>query len=162
MRQQIDASTAKAEDYFRFMIALNQQLAIHHSEGFARMFNALLELDHGAFLVHCSSGKDRTGFACMLILHALGVPRDSILADYLRTNQMLSFERYFLPHLERINHAIPSDRAALLPLGTVCPEYMAAAYQAIEAEFGCVEVYLEQALGLNEAARRRLQLRFLE
>ena len=40
-----------------------------------RLFAHLLE--NGAPLViHCTAGKDRTGFACALILHALGVPED--------------------------------------------------------------------------------------
>ena len=125
------------------------------------MFEALIQLDSGAFLVHCSSGKDRTGFACMLILHALGVPRESILADYVRTNESVSFEKHFIPHLVRIKHVMPRDRSALLALAAARPEYIAAAYEAIEEDFGSVESYLEKALGLSEVARRQLQLKFV-
>src|SRR3546814_79257 len=36
----------------------------------------------GAVVYHCSAGQDRTGVATALVLSALGVPRDLILADY--------------------------------------------------------------------------------
>ncbi len=38
-------------------------------------------------MIHCTAGKDRTGFACALILHTLGVPDDVISEDYLLTNR---------------------------------------------------------------------------
>lgn len=40
----------------------------------------------GAVLWHCSEGKDRCGMTTALILEVLGVPRETILADYLKTN----------------------------------------------------------------------------
>ena len=36
----------------------------------------------GPVLVHCVAGKDRTGLVVALIQAALGVPRDSIIAEY--------------------------------------------------------------------------------
>jgi len=37
---------------------------------FRALFAHLLE-DHAPLVIHCTAGKDRTGFACALILHAL-------------------------------------------------------------------------------------------
>ena len=37
-------------------------------------------------LVHCTAGKDRTGFASAVVLKALGVPHDTIVEDYLLSN----------------------------------------------------------------------------
>jgi protein-tyrosine phosphatase len=36
-------------------------------------------------LVHCTAGKDRTGLVVATILAALGVPREEIIRDYVRT-----------------------------------------------------------------------------
>ncbi|WP_165438355.1 tyrosine-protein phosphatase [Pseudonocardia sediminis] len=43
----------------------------------------------GPVFVHCAAGKDRTGIVIGTVLAALGVPREQIVADYLRTNDNL-------------------------------------------------------------------------
>ncbi len=40
----------------------------------------------GATLFHCTAGKDRTGVGAILLLTLLGIDREQIIADYLRTN----------------------------------------------------------------------------
>ncbi len=39
-------------------------------------------LADGATVVHCAAGKDRTGVLVALVLSAVGVPRDDVVADY--------------------------------------------------------------------------------
>lgn len=43
----------------------------------------------GPVFVHCAAGKDRTGIVVATVLAVLGVPREQIVADYLRTNANL-------------------------------------------------------------------------
>lgn len=144
-----------------FMVGINRELARDHADDFARMFEALLDLERGAFLVHCSAGKDRTGFACALILHALGVPESTVLEDYLLTNDLLDIEGHVMRLARRYEpHGVP-DRESVLALAGVRPEYLKAAYQAIEAEFEGVEHYIERAVGLDAAGRARLASRLL-
>ena len=59
------------------------------AEAFKNFFNILLENRDGAILFHCASGKDRTGVATILLLHALGVDYNTIERDYLLTNSFL-------------------------------------------------------------------------
>src|SRR3982751_563351 len=58
-----------------------------NTTNFRRLFAHLIEEDRAPLVIHCTAGKDRTGFACALILHALGVPDDVIAEDYLLTNR---------------------------------------------------------------------------
>src|ERR1700716_715789 len=58
----------------------------HSTASFRALFAHLLE-DRAPLVIHCTAGKDRTGFACALILHVLGVPDDLIAEDYLLTNR---------------------------------------------------------------------------
>ena len=59
-----------------------------YADSFRRVLTAVLEHDYsrGAVLWHCSEGKDRCGMTAALVLEALGVDRDTILEDYLKTN----------------------------------------------------------------------------
>lgn len=146
-----------------FMVKINRELARDHADDYARMFEGLLELEDQGFLVHCAAGKDRTGFACALILHALGVAEETVLEDYLLTNEFLDIES------EIMNRLIATFGSGQLPdpelveaLAGVRPEYLRAAYQAIESEFEGVEQYLEHAIGLDAGARELLRSRLVE
>jgi protein-tyrosine phosphatase len=161
LRRELVAEQLDLKRRIDFMVAINRELARDHAEDYARMFEALLELDDGAFLVHCSAGKDRTGFACALILHALGVPEDTVLEDYLLTNDHLDFEGFVLRLAGRFEpNGIPG-RDSVMALAGVRPEYLKAAYEAIESEFENVEYYIERAVGLDAAARDTLRSRYL-
>ena len=48
----------------------------------ARLFTLLSEPRNRPLLFHCTGGKDRTGAAAALILLALGVPTETVVADY--------------------------------------------------------------------------------
>ena len=162
MRAQLGRAEVVLKDRIDFMVAINRELARDHVDDYARMFEALLELEEGAFLVHCAAGKDRTGFACALILHALGVPEETVLEDYLLTNQAMDYEGYVLPRLmARYGQETLPDREAVMALAGVRPEYLRGAYEAIEAEFEGVEHYVERAVGLDAAARRVLRSRLV-
>lgn len=164
MRAELGRGEVSLQQRIDFMVAINRELAREHRADYARMFEALLEIEEGAFLVHCSAGKDRTGFACALILHALGVEEDTVLEDYLVTNAAMDFEGYLLPRLRARygEDASLPDEEAVMALAGVREEYLRAAWETIEEEFEGVEAYLERAVGLDRHARALLRARFLE
>ena len=104
-------------------------------------------------LLHCSAGKDRTGFGSALILTALGVAWDDIVADYLATNTQ--WRREIASSFD-----LPDDVKEVL-LGAHL-ELLTAAFDAIRARFGTLDAYLQQAIGLDAAARVRLAELLLE
>jgi protein-tyrosine phosphatase len=104
-------------------------------------------------VIHCTAGKDRTGFACALILHALGVPDDVISEDYLLTNR-------FYQRDPSASSDLPDPvRQAI---GTVQTSFLAAAFEAIDADYGDLETYLDKGIGLGAAERAELKTRYLE
>jgi protein-tyrosine phosphatase len=56
---------------------------------FSRLFRGLAQRSQLPALFHCTTGKDRTGWAAAALLELLGVPRDLVLADYLRSNEYI-------------------------------------------------------------------------
>jgi len=69
------------------MKELYRALVHDQAHRFAELFEHLLQTDTPV-VFHCTAGKDRTGFAAALILHALGVPREVVVQDYLLTNAL--------------------------------------------------------------------------
>ncbi len=84
-----------------------------------------------------------------------------MLEDYLLTNDHLDFDGFVRRISERYEpHGMP-EREAVMALAGVRPEYLRAAFDAIEAEFEGVEHYIERAVGLDAQARDLLRSRFL-
>jgi protein-tyrosine phosphatase len=124
----------------------------HNTPSFRALFAHLLE-DRAPLVIHCTAGKDRTGFACALILHALGVPDDLIAEDYLLTNR-------FYRRDPTASSDLPDDvRQAL---GSVEASFLAAAFDVIGADYGGLENYLSDGLGLGARERASLQARYLD
>jgi protein-tyrosine phosphatase len=114
---------------------------------YRRLFAALLD-GHGLpLLLHCSAGKDRTGFGAALLLTALGVAWPHVMEDYLATNTL--WKREIASHFD-----LP-DAVKDVLLGVHEP-LLTGAFDAMRAQYGSVDTYLEQAIGLDPAARARL------
>ncbi len=117
-----------------------------NAAAFAQLFEHLVDSD-APLVFHCTAGKDRTGFAAALILLALGVPRDVVMQDYLLTN-----DYYRMP-------ALPEARAprdVLNVLWRVQADFLDAALQAVEHDFGGIDAYLTGQLGVRAPQRARL------
>jgi len=119
---------------------------------FRTLFAHLLE-DRAPLVIHCTAGKDRTGFACALILHTLGVPDDVISEDYLLTNQFYRRDP---------NSASDLPDHVKQVLGAVQPAFLGAAFEAIDADYGSLENYLKDGIGLGAAERTALAARYLQ
>jgi protein-tyrosine phosphatase len=123
----------------------------HSTPSFRALFTHLLE-DRAPLVIHCTAGKDRTGFACALILHALGVADDVIAEDYLLTNR-------FYRRDPAASSDLPEEVKQVL--ASVQASFLAAAFEAIAAEYGDLENYFSDGLGLGANERARLQERYL-
>lgn len=123
------------------------------------LIGALLERRQLPALIHCSVGKDRTGFACAMLLLAVDVPREEVYRDYLRTAEHYPAgpaARHLLATSSATNiQTLPLE--AMLPFFAVEPDYLDAAFTSIEHHHGSVENYLQNVAGLDRAQRRRLR-----
>jgi protein-tyrosine phosphatase len=124
----------------------------YNTPSFRALFAHLLE-DRAPLVIHCTAGKDRTGFACALILHALGVADEVIAEDYLLTNR-------FYRRDPGTSSDLPDDVKQVL--GSVEGSFLAAAFEAISADYGDLESYFSDGLGLGAGERAALEARYLE
>ncbi len=144
----------------RYMTEINRELARAHHADYRRVFDALWAADERGFLIHCAAGKDRTGFGVAVIQFALGVSRDTVIEDYLLTNEAMDFERFIVPRLH--GHYGDVDVETAKALSGVREEYIHAALDEIDTRYGSFDVYLEKALGIDAQRRAALRDRYLE
>ena len=69
-----------------------RRLPHQQAEAYAEMFRRLAAGNVPA-VIHCTAGKDRTGGGAALILAALGVPRDAIIADFVMTERAVDLTK---------------------------------------------------------------------
>ena len=139
-------------DAVRLMQQTYRAFVTDNSARYAELFGHLLHND-APLVFHCTAGKDRTGFAAALILSALGVSRDDIMADYLLTNQL------YKPPAMVGGGAPPEVRAAVR---RVQADYLQASLDVVEADFGGMANYLNKGIGLSANDLKRLEYLYLK
>jgi protein-tyrosine phosphatase len=117
--------------------------------------------DERPVITHCFAGKDRTGFTVATVLDAIGVDRDAILADFMRSNEAVPQLREQI--LESVRERTETDeevtfaeaRLTEAVLG-VQPAYLDASRRTIDENYGGLRGYLEAA-GVTDEDLTRLR-----
>jgi protein-tyrosine phosphatase len=106
----------------------------------------------GPTLVHCAAGKDRTGVFVALVLDAVGVERDAVVADYALSGERI--EALFRRWTTASGDPMPTDLTRHIPRA----EAMATVLAHLDAEHGGAAGWL-RAHGLDEESLSRLRER---
>lgn len=136
----------------------------HSVEIYGKFFELLLKNNEEdqVLLFHCTAGKDRTGFGAALFLSALGVSKEVIMQDYLLTNQNLNKQKAQMMKMaqtQQVPEALIKNGEALFEAD---PDYLNAAFQAIEEHYGNVGNFLVEAIGFDGLAQEDLRELYLE
>jgi len=127
---------------------------------YARMFEVLLGADRGSVLLNCSAGKERTGIGSALVLTALGVPRETVIADFMLSRRYFPAQRE-IPRVREKYAVRASDDAAatalIMPLLETHESYLAAAFAVIDESHASCEAFLAQVCQVGPAELRRLR-----
>ena len=153
MRDLVLSGKATPDDVAGAYRAIYRAYVLDHAAQYAAMFRHLGDAASFPLMFHCAAGKDRTGVAAALILTALGVPRETILADYLLTNKHFTYR----PRREDaggVLNQVPEDLRATFVAAR--QDYLEAAFAAVEEVHGSLDEYLRDAIGLSDDARQRL------
>lgn len=118
---------------------------------YGKFLNLLLEGD-GPFLWHCTAGKDRAGIASVIVEEILGVGRQDIIADYLKTNVYIEKDVLFLTDFVKKQAGIDSvivDESLRYLFGAK-EEYITAFYDAVKQKYGNMESFIRDGLGVEK------------
>lgn len=144
------------------MIAGYHMIADEGPDSYRKLMEVVADPSNWPILIHCNAGKDRAGIATTLILEALGADRESIMEEFLLTNEIgrSAAKAEFLAKKSSgagIGSKIgrgPSA-GAWYPIVGVMPEMLEAFYAKVEEEYGSMDAFLAE-LGVDRAARDAL------
>jgi protein-tyrosine phosphatase len=153
LRDRLRTGYLSESESLAFIRANTAAIATERAEDIKAVFRCLARSEAFPLLVHCSFGKDRTGIVAALLLFALGVPEETIYADYMLSNDYLvefRAARIAKPGWEHTG-----------PLWEARREYLDGAFSAICDQYGSIGSYLQDAIGLTDERRTELKARLL-
>lgn len=139
---------------YRDFVSLSSAKTAYHE-----FFTSLADKNKLPALFHCTTGKDRTGWGAAALLTLLDVPKETVMKDYLRSND------YILPLYKEVidgyvaGGGIPSIPQAIFG---VKEEYLEASFDEMETKYGTIENYFTDALGIDANMQKKLRDMYLE
>jgi protein-tyrosine phosphatase len=121
---------------------------------FRNMFLAFGDKEKLPALFHCTTGKDRTGWAAAAFLTRMGVPKDTVYEDYLRSN-----DNILRAYKKVIDGFVAAGGDAEIPkaiLG-VKKEYLDAVFDEMQTKYGSIENYFADGLGIDAVQQQALR-----
>jgi protein-tyrosine phosphatase len=138
---------------YRDFVSLSSAKTAYHE-----LFTSLADQNKLPALFHCTTGKDRTGWAAAALLTLLDVPKETVMKDYLRSND------YILPlYKEVIDAFVDGGGAESIPQAIfgVKVEYLEASFDEMQTKYGSIENYFSEALGIDDKTQKALRDMYL-
>ena len=157
-----DPDTAKGwmDDYYK-----TAPFKPHHVALYTSWFDKLAGLNGDqAALINCAAGKDRTGIACALTHHILGVSKEDIYSDYLLTNAAVNVDSVLDDAKHHFNNMLEKnyDREVYRPFLGVDAQFLETAHASIQETAGTIDTYLEETLNVTEDKKEAIRARLLD
>ncbi|WP_294286816.1 tyrosine-protein phosphatase [uncultured Chryseobacterium sp.] len=133
------------------MLDFYRNYVTEHPEVIRKIVTEILESDT-PILYHCTAGKDRTGIITALVLTVLRFDQETVVNDYLVSNnyrQKLVEKRLRLAR--NLHFIYPKlDIRVLEKLSWVETAYLNAAFNEIHKKYGSADQYIQKVLGISE------------
>ena len=147
----------------------NREFVRNSTRAYAELLKQIADPANRPILWHCTLGKDRAGLSAAIVLLVLGVPKETILEDYLLSNtyraqemqrEMSDFKREQAPAQDGLKAR--SDELVFQAVIEARREYLQAAFDEMIQEYGSITAYIRQGLGVSKAQQKQLQDQLLE
>ena len=148
---------------------IHRRLMVEARDYYAALLREISDPANRPLVFHCSHGVHRTGTAAAILLSALGVPWETVREDYLLSN---TFRQ------EEIGHRLTQLRELYAENNGIAPDevdttnmdafyilqgaYIDAALEQAVADYGSMEAYIREGLGLSDDEVEHLRSGLLE
>ena len=151
--QDIRDKKIETDTIYRLVERMNRQLVTNYRKEYKELFTLLLDRNNYPVVIHCTSGKGRTGIVSALVLAALGVNEEAIMKDY-----RLSNDYFNIPKASRYAYKLPiNSQEAITTIYSAKEDFLNAAKEQVDAEYGSVQAYLKKGIGLSAEEIERLR-----
>jgi protein-tyrosine phosphatase len=159
--QRIESGNFDGFDPNQFMLEANIQFASKFTPQFTEFIHTVLDAKGSPVVWHCSAGKDRSGFASAVLLRILGVPHNTIIADYMMSKEYALAGR---KNEIRMLRLFKGDEAAdkLTVMMGVEESWLQAAFDEIDRQWGNFDNYVHSGLQLSVEDVAQLKSTLLE
>ena len=131
----------------------------YFAERYRPVFSKLLNLnDTTALLYHCTGGRDRTGMATALFLYTLGVPQQTIEADFTASNVYL--EPMMGKMFDPMVRATGMSKAEIKKKMELRPELLQIFFNSIKKKYGSIEHFMEKEMGIGKKETIALRVKY--
>ena len=152
-----------------FLLHGNRMFVREFTPAYAEMVRQVTAGDNRPAVVHCTAGKDRAGLGAAIILLVLGVPQEMVIEDYLLSNiYRADWTKRMLAMIRQIaadRSGVPVESIDLAPVEALFAArrvYLAAALETIDRQYGSLERYIREGLGVSPEAQKAFQRSLLE
>lgn len=162
---EFDSVEAMIDEFFEKGMAYNRmkesyyQLPVNN-ESYKNLINLVKDPNMLPILSHCTAGKDRTGVGCSIILMLLGVPREDIIKEYLKSEDYVKeFIGEFLSFRPDLSH-IPEEK--LRYMFGVYEDYIKECFKRIDEMYKSPEEYICSEFNITEKELEEIRNTYLE
>lgn len=143
--QKLREGKIRNDSIYRLILRANREIVTYYRGEYKKMFDVLEEESNYPAMIVCTTGMDRTAVASAMILSALGVSDETIMTDYLRSNN------YFdIPRASGYGYRLPvNTQEAITTLFSARESFLNSAKHQVEKSYGNIPTYLDKGLGLT-------------
>jgi len=161
MRAKVIRGEITEEQSIQLMLELYQGTVSDNITPLKKLINQILDSDEPV-LYHCSAGKDRTGIVTAVVLSILNVDRETIMNEYLLSNY------YRREKIEKLLGLAKTAKVIRPHIGikviqnfmSVDERYLDAAFEEIDKQYGGIDQFIKQVLGIDDAKRSLIIAKF--